>query len=300
MRDEESTSDQCRTYTSAGGIALVGVVITFISLFPDYYKYGDSLAESSLIFNLFQLGALSGGSVALLTASGKRVGAAILVGASLGVLEYILSDVSTVVVGDEAVATGFVVARLGESLYLIGAVLAIISMTRDSHVRFEAGSVNSLVATIAGLTGVTYAIGKALPAFTTSVSAGTFERSSSSPTAFTDVDVYTLWTVLGMLVVVLIPVLGGLISKLRVGAALMAGLDAVLISVVVERVKELGPSRGMGEELADVVGPGIAVSADVSMNAGLILQLVGVGIFTVLVIVVAIVAGGPERAAAEA
>lgn len=296
VSDTGSISEERRFYQFAGGFALVGVAITFTSLFPAYYKYGDSLAESSLTFNLLQLGALAAGSITLLTARSRRVGAAILVGASLGVLEYILSDISGIIANNQAAGPGFAISRVGETLYLIGAGLAVVALVRDLGLRTSAA--NAWVSVLAGLVGLTYAIGKALPAFNTSISADTIENAFSSPTAFTDVDIYTLWTVLGMLVVVLIPVLGGLISDLRVGAALMAGLNAVLISVVVVRVSELGPNNGMEEDLAEVVGPGIAVGANVSMNAGLILQLVAVGVLTVLVIVVGLLAGGQEHTAA--
>jgi hypothetical protein len=117
-----------------------------------------------------------------------------------------------------------------------------------------------------------------------------FERSFSSPTPFSDVDVFTLWTVVGMMAAVLVPVLGGLISHLRIGAALIAGVTVIFISDVVEAVKQLGPGSGAEEELPGIAGPGVAVSAEISMNAGLILRLMGVGLLTMLVIVVAVLA----------
>lgn len=93
-----------------------------------------------------------------------------------------------------------------------------------------------------------------------------------------------------MMAAVLVPVLGGLISHLRIGAALIAGVTVIFISDVVEAVKQLGPGSGAEEELPGIAGPGVAVSAEISMNAGLILRLMGVGLLTMLVIVVAVLA----------
>ena len=249
----------------AGGLALGAFALHFIALFPDYHQGEEPLTECCLTFNIIQMLVWPAAGVALLVFKTRLAGAGLLIGGTLALVSYMLSDVGTITGLDLDHEPGpglWISVGLNASL-IAGSIAAVAMMREHPTPRFATGASNVIFAIAGCLTGIVYAVGIALPSYKGSDGFNTVRIS-----IFDSLEgVELAWQFVAMVIVIVLPLVGGFLRPLRIDGALLAGMTAVLWSEVVAAFEGLPPN--------------------VSTDVGVALRLAAAIVFTLLTLILA-------------
>jgi len=213
---------------------MVGVLVSIAALFPAYYAHGKSLAAdtNNLWFNIPTIVGWVAAAALLAFRRTARAGAGLAFGVTVVDVAYEISDVSSVVSGDNHVALGFALGIAGSALCLIGSIVAARAV-RQGGLAWHGGRTTAIWAVLMCTAGAVFAVGLVLPAYSYSrhLANGTFTATGSSTytntccSPFQHQPGYAIsQTIVLLAIVVLVPVAASAIVPHAVGTGLFAGV----------------------------------------------------------------------------
>jgi hypothetical protein len=218
----------------AAATVMVGALVTIAALFPAYYAHGKSLAAdtNNLWFNLPTIVGWVVAATLLAFRRTARAGAGLALGVTVVDVAYQISDVASVISGDNHAALGFVLGIAGTALCLIGSIVAARALARRG-LAWRGGKTTATWAVLMCGSGAVFAVGLVLPTYSysrhlangtfTTIGSSTYTNTCCSP--FQHRPGYVIaQTIVLLAVVVLVPIAAAAIVPHAVGTGLFAGL----------------------------------------------------------------------------
>lgn len=235
---------------AATGCTLAAAAATLAALFPDYYRSGESLADTveNLWFNLPAIVGWFAAGALLAVPRARHAGAGLTIGLTAVWAGNYLSDIGTVARFPTEAGTGFYLGMTGLAAATVGAGAGVTAAIREGG-RLSSRAGAPLWAMAAGATGIVWAAGNAMNWVQTNVHAtvsgyrfqatGTSTLTSSCCTLLDHHD----WSLAGQLVIVvtgvLVPVLAASWRTVSFGAAALVGVALALLAPPLTSVVQL-------------------------------------------------------------
>jgi hypothetical protein len=159
---------------AAGALALIAAGLTFAALVPEYYDGGESLSDATanLWHNLPAVIVWALSAILLFIPRTRIVGAGLVTASALVWAGAYLSDIGTLLAGDEDAGAGAVLGLFGITIALVAAGVAVVLLLATGGRRSPVRG-GTWWALLAAVIGITYAIGFAMNWTETTVRATT-------------------------------------------------------------------------------------------------------------------------------